>query len=90
MRFQVANEILPLHAADKAMDSRMTSWPKSCSSASTRLASMTNSIASFAFELVRKVNKSLSSQRFTSVEEAVSWLLEVERIRNGEKTATVS
>jgi hypothetical protein len=51
---------------------------------------MTNSVASFAFELVRKFNKALSSQRFSSVDEAVAWLQEVDRIRTGEKTAAVS
>lgn len=53
------------------------------------LIGMTNSVASFAFELVRKFNKALSSQRFTSVEEAVAWLQEVDRIRATEKNVTI-
>jgi hypothetical protein len=50
------------------------------------IVGMTNSVAAFAFELVRKFNKSLSSQRFVSVEEAVSWLQEVDRIRSNSVT----
>lgn len=52
------------------------------------IVGMTNSVAAFAFELVRKFNKSLTSQRFVSVPEAVLWLSEVDRIRN--KTAATS
>jgi hypothetical protein len=45
------------------------------------LVGMTNPLAAFAFEVVTKLHKNLTSQYFATVEQAAEWLLEVDRIR---------
>jgi hypothetical protein len=45
------------------------------------LVGMTNPLAAFAFEVVTKFHKNLTSQHFATVEQAAEWLLEVNRIR---------
>jgi hypothetical protein len=45
------------------------------------LVGMGNSLVAFAFEVVSKVSKTLSSQKFNTIEEAAAWLKEVETVR---------
>lgn len=45
------------------------------------LVGMTNPLAAFAFEVLTKFHKHLTSQHFTTVDDAANWLLEVDRIR---------